>query len=202
MQLRSIQNFKYIRNRRIVLHQFSQHGELKLNILVIGSRMRIFLIFMRPNFKQSEWNIDKKTLSQCFQGNWDNSQTAVPLSRLSLMSCKSFQFSRYCRVVLTLAKSYWAMGTEKETKNKPWYILHKTSRTSGWTSCSSRWCSRCHCLGCGGASCNLQILLKMEAWDCWWHVPAKFIPFGFLSLDIGCHFIDCFLSVLLVNVLD
>ena len=54
MQLRSIQNFKYIRNRRIVLHQFRQHGELKLNILVIGSRMRIFQIFKRLNFKQSE----------------------------------------------------------------------------------------------------------------------------------------------------
>ena len=63
MQLRSIQNFKNIRNRRIVLHHISQHGELKLNILVIGSRMKIFQIFMRPNFKLSEWNIDKNALS-------------------------------------------------------------------------------------------------------------------------------------------
>ena len=141
-----------------------------------------------------------KTLSQYFQGNRENSQTAVPLSRLSLMSCKSFQISWYYRVVMRLAKSYWVQQRNK--KNKPWYILHKTSRTSGWTSCSSRWCSQCHCLGCDGASCNLQILLNMEAWDCWWHVPAKLIPFSFLSLDICCHFIDCFLSVLLVNVLD
>ena len=62
MQLRSTHNFKYIRNRRIVLHQFSQHGELKLNILVIGSQMRIFQIFMRPNSKQSKWNFDKNAL--------------------------------------------------------------------------------------------------------------------------------------------
>ena len=60
----------------------------------------------------SDWTLNKV---KCFRGNRENSQTAVPLSRLSLMSCKSFQFSRYCRVVLTMAKLYWAQKRKQKT---------------------------------------------------------------------------------------
>ena len=76
MQLRYIQNFKYIRNRRIVLHQFSKHGELKLNILVIGSRMGIFQIFMRPNKVNRTLT---KTLSRCLRKQREFSDSSASL---------------------------------------------------------------------------------------------------------------------------